>query len=521
MTVKGEEVREAAGVVIRDPIRIWARTRLAAMGLALLCAAACGTTVQNPPVAQGPSNELGAPVMPVPSDTVPAPVAPRTASSRPAAPNLPSQPTAAGPTSHAPSKRPTHGASPLGPIKIGFLATDFSSVGRSFGFGGPTPDIMRPFKDLVAYLNKHGGLAGRQIKGDYQTLSFSSPDATTAFQAACTHFIEDQHDELVVTDGEFGSTFEACLAKAHVVHFDASMYGQDLKGQQESPYYLGPVTFGLDRYTAALIHTAVSKRWVASGETVGVVLQECPEQLRTYNSVWVPLAKRYGLRLVTSTVVCNSSGNVSQGVSEIQSAVLKLHSSGAKAVSFLSAGDAFIAALFSITAQTQAWHPRYLMTSLSEPARLSIPSALGMPESQLRQAVGIGWVPMTDIGSHPPIDARQRAQQRLCHRISPNDGGADGLNPTARLDGISQFLMECDTMLILQRILNADGGDLTLDGILSVYPKVVDSFVAASNRSGTLHVSGRRTDGANAAAPFAYFLKCSCVRYTGPPRSFD
>jgi hypothetical protein len=496
--------------------------RLVAVGLALLAAAACGTTVQNPPVAQGVSSELGAPVLPVPSDIASAPGPVRSRSATPAAPGSSTRPTVAGPiSSQLPSKRPTRAASPRGPIKVGFLATDFSSVGASFGFTGPAPDIMRPFKDLVAYLNKHGGLAGRQIKGDYQTLSFTSPDATTAFHAACTHFIEDQHDELIVTAGEFGPTFEACLAKAHVVHFDASMYGQDLKGQQESPYYLGPVTFGLDRYTAALIKTAVTKRWVAAGQTVGVVLQECPEQLRTYNNVWVPLAKQYRLRLVTSPVVCNSSGNVSQGVSQIQSAVLKLHGNGAKAVSFLSAGDAFIAALFSLTAQTQAWHPRYLMTSLSEPARLSIPSALGMPEAQLRQVLGIGWVPMVDIGSHPPINAKQRAQQELCHRISPNYGGAVGLNPSARIDGISQFFMECDTMLIVQRILEANGGDLSLDGILSVYPKVVSSFVAASNRSGTLRVTGRRTDGAFAAAPFGYFLDCSCVRYTGPPRSFD
>jgi hypothetical protein len=297
------------------------------------------------------------------------------------------------------------------------------------------------------------------------------------------------------------------------------MYGQDLKSQQESPYYLGPVTYGLDRYTAALIKTAVSKRWVASGETVGVVLQDCPEQIRTYNNVWVPLARAHGLRLVSSTIVCNSSGNVSQGVSEIQSSVLKLHGSGAKAVSFLTAGDAFTAALFALSAQTQAWHPRYLMTSLGEPARLSVPSALGMPEAQLHNVLGIGWVPETDVGSHPPIDARQRAQQRLCHRISPNDGGADSQNSTARLDGISNYLMECDTMLILQRILAADGGDLSLSGILSVYPKVVGSFVAASNRSGTLHPTSGRTDGQVAAAPFAYFLSCSCVRYTGPPRT--
>jgi hypothetical protein len=379
---------------------------------------------------------------------------------------------------------------------------------------------MRPFKDLVAYFNHHGGLAGRQIKGDYQTLSFTSPDAITALQAACTHFTQDEHDELVVTSGEYLPSFEKCLANAHVVHFDSGIYGADATAQRQSPGYLAPVTSGPDLYTAALIRTSVAKRWVARGETVGVVVQECPEQLRTYKNVWVPLAERYGLRLATASVVCNSTGNVSQGVTDIQSAVLRLHASGAKAVSFMTAGDGFVATLFSTGAQTQAWHPRYLMTTGSEPARLAIPSALGMTEAQLVNVVGIGWQPITDVGSRAPINAKQRAAQRQCARMVPNDGGADSLNAGARMDGISQVLQECDTMQIIDRILSANGGDVTLGGIRSVYAQAVDSFVSAGNRSGTLRLAGRRTDGQNAASPFAYFLSCSCVRYTGPPRRF-
>ncbi len=401
------------------------------------------------------------------------------------------------------------------------MATDFAALAASFGFSG-SADVLRPFKDFVAYLNRHGGMAGRPIKGDYYYLSGTSTDPSAAFQAACTHFTQDQHDDVVITDHEYNSSFEACLAKAGVVHFDAAKYGLDAVAQRQSPNYLGPVTFGVDRYTRAQIEAAIDKHWIVRGQKVGVLVEGCPTNIRTYAKVWVPLARKYGFQLVGAQTVCSTSGDLASGTAQIQAAELRFRSANVKTVSFISAGDGFMAVLLATNAQTQGWHPLYLLSSISTAERgvESQSSGLSVPPGQLPQIRGIGWLPETDVGAHAPApSAAQRAQRAVCHRMSPSDGGANSApDPGVRLDFVAHFLLDCDTTLILEKILEANGGDVTLTGITSVYRQVLASFTGASVLGGRLRASGSRTDGAYLAAPFSYYGNCKCVRYAGPAR---
>lgn len=122
-------------------------------------------------------------------------------------------PGASGPgAGQAPGKKP---------IRIGFLVTDFGSVGKSMGFSSSF-DPERGFKDLVVSLNKSGGLAGRRIQPDYYAVDPStSGTGDQASQTACTHLTQDQHDELVVSADIYSATLDACLLAAHTPHIDA------------------------------------------------------------------------------------------------------------------------------------------------------------------------------------------------------------------------------------------------------------------------------------------------------------
>jgi hypothetical protein len=509
------------------------RARLVAVALTGVLAAACGTTVQLPSgtaVSQGAGSELGSPVAQRPGST-PSAAATDDGLGLPDTPDVTSAPTRAGhrPASGGTTARPRPSSSASrGPvnhksIRIGFMATDFAALAASFGFSGGAVDVLRPFKDFVAYLNKRGGMAGRPIEGDYYYLNGTSPDPTAAFQAACTHFTQDKHVDLVITDHNYSQTFEACLAKAGVVHFDSAKYGLDAVAQRQSPNYLAPVTLGVDRYTRAQIEAAVSKGWITRGQKVGVLIEGCPANIRTYNKVWVPLARKHGFSLIAGQTVCSTSGQLGNGVAQIQSAELRFRSANVKAVSFVSSGDGFLAVLFATNAQTQGWHPLYLLSSISTAQRgvESQSSGLSVPPGQLPQIRGIGWVPMTDVGplSWKP-SAAQQAQQKLCHRMSPSDGGANSApDRGVRLDFIAHFQMDCDTMLVVKEILEANGGHTSLAGITSVYRQVLSSYTAASNLGGRLRASGSRTDGAFMAAPFSYNGGCKCVRYVGPAHS--
>ena len=412
------------------------------------------------------------------------------------------------------------------PVKIGFMLIDYSGAAASFGFSGKAPDVFLGFKEMVSYLNKHGGLGGRQIKGDYYSIDGTSNNANTAYQAACTHFTQDAHVEVVISDGTFHPTFEACMAKAHLAHLDVTPYGLDLTGQRQYPNYLTPTAFAVDRYSADLVETVTAAGIVAKGQKIGVLIEGCENNIRAYNEAYAPAAKRLGLQIEAEQTVCNNgTGDLGTETSQIQSAVLRFRSDGVTSVGFVSFNEGFLAVLFGQGAEQQGWRPQYLLSSVALPERgvESQGNGLAMPTAQLPQIRGMGWIPVTDVGGTPPpgTDAQQ-AQKKLCREMTPSQGGAASAPDSGvRRDFLGHVLRECDIMLLTRQIMSMTGGQITLDAVRSVYAKALDSLVSASNLTGAYRASGARTDGVFAGAPFAYNRSCKCVRYTGPARTFS
>ena len=422
---------------------------------------------------------------------------------------------------YTPSGSTAGGARP--PVKVGFMLIDFSKVAASFGFSG-SADVFQGFKEMVAYLNKHGGLAGRQIKPDYYSIDGSSSDANTAYQQACTHFTQDAHVDVVISDGNYHPTFEACMAQAHITHFDVSTYAFDTTGQRQNPIYLTPTAFGVDRYSSALLETAVSSHMVSSGQLIGYLIEGCPANLRAYSEAAVPTAKQYGLKTESEQTVCNNgTGDLGTEESQIQSAVLKFRQDGVTSVAFISFNEGFIAGLFAQGAEQQKWRPQYLLTSVALPERgvESQGSALSVPTAQLPQMKGMGWTPISDVGKPPAGSAAQQAELKLCKQMSPSQAGAaNAPDPGVRRDFLGHFYRECDMLLLVRQIMTVNGASLALPAVMSAYAKAVDSLTSAADLNGVYHLTGSRTDGVFVAAPFAYDNSCKCMAYTGPPRSF-
>lgn len=490
---------------------------------------ACGTTVQTPGVAQAREAEagLGTPAghsggsggslqLPATSSTAVGGFA-----STGSAAGTKGSAVAGGISGAASGGTNARGARP--PVKVGFMLIDFSKVAASFGFSG-SADVFQGFKEMVYYLNHHGGLAGRQIRPDYYSIDGSASDANTEYQKACTHFTQDDHVNVVISDGNYHPVFEACMAQAHVPHFDVSTYGFDNTGQRENPVYLTPTAFGVDRYSAALIETAVEAHIVTKGQRVGYLIEGCPANIRAYNQVSVPVSQRYGLNVEAEQTICNNgTGDLGTETSQIQNAVLKFRSDGVTSVAFISFNEGFIAALFAQGAEQQKWRPQYLLTSVALPERgvESQGSALSVPQAQLPQMRGMGWTPISDVGQPPAGSAAQQAEKKLCKQMSPSQAGAaNAPDPGVRRDFLGHFLRECDMLLLVRRIMTVTDGSLSLPAVRSAYAKALDGLTSAADLNGAYAVSGSRTDGVFAAAPFAYSVSCKCMQYTGPPRTF-
>src|SRR5207302_10511856 len=127
-------------------------------------------------------------------------------------------------------------AATKGPITVGFMVSDYTKTAAAFGITGPPTDPQGGFKGLVAYFNKRGGFAGRQIKPVYYTLDASSADWNVADQAACSTFTQDNHVEVVVSENWIHETLSACLLNAGVPQIDGSLSPQnDRKGLAKLP----------------------------------------------------------------------------------------------------------------------------------------------------------------------------------------------------------------------------------------------------------------------------------------------
>ena len=417
------------------------------------------------------------------------------------------------------------GGSGKGPIKVAFFVTDYRTFRQSNGAAGG-PDPQQPFRDLVGYLNAHGGLAGRTIRPDYFSANAGDTNTTTdqEAQSACAHFTQDQHDELVVSQEWWNPALESCLSAARVPHFDAGIsFNADGTEQRKTPAYIDAATIGADRYEPVQLKVALAQKWIKPGEKIGVFVMGCPMYTRIYDNVVVPTAKSYGLQLDQEQIQCNNgTADLAPTVSQIQSAVLKFQSDGVGAVMAVSPAESVIWAFFSQQAEQQHYNPTYLMTSNAYPEELAEArsSSLAFPADQLPLVHGIGWSSIADFGTQAPAaNAAQRAQRELCKKISPDWGGAKNQTDGGASNTLSEYFAACDTVLVLDKLLAADGGSTALSALNSVYPSVMSSFPSATAGSGRFRPPTGRHDGISSVTPFQYDGHCQCIKSAGPPVS--
>jgi hypothetical protein len=227
--------------------RRFAGTATALLSFALV---ACGSTVAMTTGAPLPGvTELGQgdgpSGMPIPgaqdpASTGSAPVGddrdvPRSQASGPGA-----VPTAAAISPGTPTSR-------LTPIRIGFVS--FTSAAASIGAdNGQTFTVQNLEKALVRELNATGGLAGRRIIATYANLAGTSNDYSTALQAACTGFSQDDQVAAVLgMIGFYSEPFEQCLADAHLPHVAGDWTSGDATSYGSFPLLFSPTAVQLDR----------------------------------------------------------------------------------------------------------------------------------------------------------------------------------------------------------------------------------------------------------------------------------
>lgn len=484
-------------------------TRVCAVAAALLTVA-CGSTAQQTGAAGGPAGLSGPAGGPTaaqdPSGLGPVaaggPVAPSTTTTgargpagNPSAAGAPLPGTSgpAGPSAPGQAARP--GA--LAPVKIGIGVT----IGYADAIGGlgvegaSTGDNRAQAGAVIAHLNANGGLGGRRIEPVYFDYNVQQ-DPAVSDQEACTAWTEDTRVFAAMSLYGKPVTLGVCLAKqgvASLLDFREPPDDDLLRAYPSAIF--APSQLSLSRRTRLYVKGLADLGYFTATDKIGLVLQDETVYRNVSERVLKPELRARGLTVAAEVAIT--------GTNDFANAVLRFRQEDVTRVLFLDQ-EGGLAYFFMTAAESQAYRPRYGLSTASYPSFLE----LNVPPAQLSGSVGVGWMPTKDVAQNPtPTDASVARCDAILRKA--------GQEPADRVaEGVGHAF--CDWLFFLDRALEL-APTLSLAGLQQGVEAIGTSFDPALTFSSRLGPG--RHDGASSYRNLAFDDGCRCFRYTSPPRS--
>lgn len=396
-------------------------------------------------------------------------------------------------------------AAATGPLEVGFLNT---KTGNAAAFGLNTGETYPPrqvFEGLVKAINAKGGIAGRQLVPVISDTDTASASWDTDFAAACQNFTQDHHVAAVLgyAFGLFAS-LEGCLAKAGVPHLDGGYAVGDIATfQQQYPLLVATSHLTDDRRYVLQLKGAVDHGLLTKANKVGLLLDDCPEEVRADKRSTQPYIRSAGINVVaTATMSCTAGAtDIGPVANQIQGAVLAFRSKGVDTV----VAEGVPVVVFSTSAESQGWHPRYLLTSTTGGAAIEA----NVPASQAANMYGFGWFPPADVNgtNQPPLTP---GQQRCLGLLK-----TQSMAPAQYNDFVSMYT-SCDALFLYEAALTATHGNASGPAVVAAIAALGTGYGSVSTLNGRTGFSASRRDAPAEYRPWAWVASCSCFRYSGP-----
>lgn len=489
-----------------------------AAALAMLLLAGCGTTVDSTRTTTptGPVNPIAASASTAKNGATPQSAVPAAtgagdangaATSGGGAPLVPGAGSGPGrPATSAPVRGYGYDATHVY-VGVG-TSNDTSSYAKSLGFNVNVGDAKGQAQAVISYLNKHGGLAGRQIVPvwhDVSDANYNSDPSGTA-QAECADWTQDHHVFAAVNALSYPDNAIACLAQAHTIAITSAPAGPVVSATlaKFSPYFYAPGMADTGHLVGPFIDELVREGYFTGWDTTNGSPGHAPVKIAVLYA-----ADRPDLLQLTQKALARNHLTVSDSFylgsttddGQLAGAVLKFKSEGITHV--LTYG--FLSVLPRI-ADSQHYRPRYGVSSWDGFA-LSTSSA---PAQQLVGALGVGWTPLEDVdAAHDPGESRAEKQCLAIMRAAGQDTSDRG---TA-----SAMASVCEQLFLLQAAI-ARAGQLSPLAVATGVEAIGDSFGSALT-FGERFAPGRHA-GVAAFRPVRYNASCSCFAYTGAVRRF-
>lgn len=391
------------------------------------------------------------------------------------------------------------------PITVGLLYAINDAAEDAGVDNGNTITPSEVVHAFVESYNATGGIAGRRIVPVYASLRSASHDYEAQMQAICATFTEDNHVEVVLSSlGYYSETLLACLARAQVPIISGDWVAPDRQAADRLPLFVTPNTLLGDTRVAAVVKHLTRTGSLQPRHRLGVVIEGCAVDQRVYENGLLPALKRAGLKVASNyEVSCfEAIQDFAEQTSQMSSAVLRFRQQDVDRVMFVSQGaEANLAFAFSTVAEQQGWRPGYALSSVAAPEAL----ALNVPEGQLVNMRGVGWLPVVDSHDRkqsPPTATGRRCLERM---------KAEGILPASNTD-LAFVYISCDTFALYDAVLRSSGGDPSGSAVLRALDKIGSSYISAFTVGGRVTASGGRMRPV-AARIFAYTPN-SGFRYT-------
>lgn len=391
-------------------------------------------------------------------------------------------------------------ASSKAPVQIGIgYSSDGAEFGSALGGSLDTGNEQLEAQTVVDWINGHGGLAGHPISPVYYNFELTNPapwDQTE--QAMCAAWTQDAHVLAAVWPGINAPTLIAQCLNAHQVPFFENGYViHDDQDFRTWPNMIDAAELGGDAGARSYVETLWDSGFFQPQDKIGVLGEDYPAAASVYSEALVPQLAQHHLSVSVYYQVHTpqSTPDIGNSVSDIQSAVLKMRSQGVNKILFLCYG---CAGFFMQDAQTQHWNPTYGLTTWDSLWYLSTSA----PAAQLANSEAVGWMPLGDVPEQ--YAPAPNATEQLCAQILQGQIGTQMPESFA--------FNYCDALLTL-RAAAQKSPQLTGLGLEQGAGNLGQSYQSALSLHTTF--GPQKHWGDDQVRLLKFDGTCSCFRYSG------
>lgn len=495
-----------------------ARRTVFTVGLAvLLVASACGSTIPRTRVASDRGAALEPAFEPEQSGANAPETSPGVAGTLPGGRPSPTAQLRTGPSTAG--QGPAAGRIPVGAgvrgvtndtIFVGMPDIDLAAVndviGAVGGQEGSAAGSTRTIGDAVAaYINKHGGIAGRQLKIVWHQVENVAALATAEgrrrdAQQACATWTEDNKVFAFMGQPLVDPVINDCARENNAVFVPYpgglavdKQYFREMRG-----LWYGVTRMISDRRDRNLVDNLVRRGVLARGAKVGIMTENWEGSRRGVANGMVPALAAHGIEVAATAVYPDVVG------SPWDNYVLQFQTAGVTHVLFTQTWDVFPVVLMMRAAENQRWRPKWGIGSDNNPVEV----ARNAPQPQLANTFAMGWQPWDDLGRFEDGAASAR-----CSEIAQA--------PVNSTNSPSTWRTHCDVLLFLQAALGR-APEVSPAGMAAAMGALADSYQSMAAIGGRTSFGAGRHDGVAVQRDLSYDPRCAdganCFHYTSEPR---